>query len=389
MSMTQTITRTMTMPSSSAAVAPPQSRRAPVLSALEVESLPLNAAEETVAYFMSEYPQCGTAEQVGRFIQLVKAANWKGIDLTHVVRAMYLDGTLTPSTLNPLAGSRVGGMDLSPDVKGKRGKRGAKSLPSLLWEIAHANCGNLDMLNRGIEEVLDHTFGLNVPQGVTVVPPSSEPPSAVEVNAALTDFFLAHPSCSTQPKKSAINQLLNLIDQHHLNGTDISALFSVLGLENVIKKPRSLGTATRYDRGSIAQQTAPRRGRMLEQNVLKMSLLWKILSEYCDQLEEVLPYFINILATHPVGQTSRQRSRPPRASAASSRSAAAAAQGSAPRQPSAAAARSVSFALPESALGFGPGAASVAPFGTPQRVGMVQPFAGGRQAVAPASRFGP
>lgn len=280
---------------------PPQGGVAP-LTQREIRSLPLSDGEQAVATFMATHPQCGSMEQISRFMQLVKAANWRGIDITSVIRTLGLGGTVkgpAPSA----ARTRVGGMELTEQTMGKRGKRKDQRFPSLLWQIILNNCGDLDSLNIGIESVMQGNYGLTVPV-TALAQPSTAPPSSVEVNQALTQFFTAHPECKV--KQSAINQLLNMIDDHQLTGRDIFALFRTLGLEGHLPvMPTTSGY--RVAGLSISPTTPPLRGQALEKQQMKMSLLWMLLSEYCGVMDEVVTELNNILS----GQIEANRLRQP------------------------------------------------------------------------------
>jgi len=274
---------------------PPVQQQQPVapLTQREVLSLPLSAGEQAVTDFIAAYPQCGTHEQIGRFIQLVKAGHWRGVDMTSVVRTLSLGGTIHGSVPSS-AQSRIAGLEFQQQTAGRRGKRKNQPLPSLLWQVAVNNCGNLDDLNLGIERVLEGTYGLTVPD-VPLQMPSSEPPSSVEVNQALTEFFTAHPTCSA--KKGAIFQLLHLIDDHHLTGRDVFALFRTMGLEHHLPAVPS-GSGYRVAGLSVNPATAPVRGHAVEKHIYKMSLLWMLLSEYCGQMDEIVAEMTNILSGH-------------------------------------------------------------------------------------------
>lgn len=259
----------------------------------EVQSLPLTTGEQAVAEFIATYPQCGTREQVSRFIQLSKVAKWRGIDMQSVVRTLVIGGTIDGRVPDG-ATSRVAGLEFAPSTVGRRGKRQNMSFPSMLWLIAVNNCGHLDALNLGIERVMEGTYGLTVPS-VPVAAVRDDPPSSDEINTALAEFFVAHPECSANRK--AIYKLLNLIDEYHLSGRDLFALFRTLGLERHLPSLPATGVS-RVDKMRIRQQAPPVRGKALSNNVYKMSLLWMLLSEYCGRMDAVIDELSHILSGH-------------------------------------------------------------------------------------------
>lgn len=294
MSATLTLpSRVVTQPLQRRPVATPGTMRQPAttLTTREVRSLPLTGTEQAVAQFLAQYPQCGSAEEITRFIQLVKVANWRGVDIRSVLRTLDLGGTIDGSV--PYSGqARVADLQFTPATEGQRGRRKEKQLPSLLWQIVLNNCGDLYDLNVGIASVLEGTYGLTVPE-TPPPPPSSAPPSAEEVNQGLSELFAAYPEC--RMNRDAIYQLLNLIDNHNLVGRDVFALFRTLGLEGHLPSvPPSSGY--RVADLTVARATPPVRGEALEKQVYKESLLWMLLSEYCDQIDDIVPELNNILS---------------------------------------------------------------------------------------------
>jgi len=289
-------TQILTLPPQPILTMPLQARPVAPLTINMIRSLPLNAGEQAaIQLFMKEHPDCATVEQLSRFLQLAKAARWRGVDMKSVLRTLGLGGTIHMKGKGSVSNYRVAGMEFSEETVGSRGRRKDVSLPSLLWHVATLNCRDFDALNIGIQRVMEGTYGLTVPQDIPLIAPSGAAPSSVEVNQALSEFFAAHPEC--QAKQKSIYQLLNLIDSHQLVAQDVYALFRTFGLERHLPSlPPSGGW--RSAGLSISPATAPLRGRELERQAFKISLLWGLLSNYCGQMDSIVEEMTNILSGH-------------------------------------------------------------------------------------------
>lgn len=270
----------------------------------EVASLPPSAGEQAVAEFMATYPQCGSREEIYRYINLIKAANWRGIDVLSVVRTLRLGGTIHGAKINP-SKSRFAKGEFSGETLGVRGKKKNIKFPSLLWEVVLNNCGELGALNDGIESIIEGEYGLIVPN-VPIPDISIEPPSDAEVNNALAEFFAAHPEC--QVNQQDIYKFLNLIDQAHLSGVDIFSILRSMGLEGHLPTmPRS--GSYRTAKMAIAQQVPAVRGRAAELQKYKNSLLWMIFSNYCADLKNIILEMEHILSGQLSASTIQQHNQ--------------------------------------------------------------------------------
>lgn len=270
----------------------------------EQQQLALNEGDAAIVRFIASHPQCQNSQRdIARFLQLILGAKLRGVDVTSILRTyglMVNDKKVNPTKFR--VGRTKGDPNLAFDsaVAGSRGKAQSTPLPSLLWSIADKNCTNLAQLNAQIEAVLQGNFGVNT-ANIPLPALSKEAPASAQVNQALALFFEAHPECSAN--RASINELLNLIDSHHLTGRELYALFRVFYIEHLIGSQKRGGRVptlsdTRYSKGAIALNIETKPRKTTSKSVMKRSLLWALLERYCGQIDGIINQMNSILRNH-------------------------------------------------------------------------------------------
>ena len=276
---------------------PPRPRLRPHSHARVLEPM---TEDDAIAEFLKYHPNCrATKEQILEFLHLVRTAALNSIDLTSVVRAGFLAHVL-PYPAHPGMGRVLSGTEFHPRTVGVRGKRATVVMPSLLWAIASRECAALPALNAVLKDFLEHKLGEEVPLPTGHLPRDKDnitPKQMQARNKALTIFFSLHPACTEKQKeiREYMFDLLQLIDSHFLSGTDIEALLNTFSLQGFLPREWDPQLRRHYRIAGLTFTPVTVGARGTQRDVVKYSLLWALLEQYCNDIDKIVLHMRNMV----------------------------------------------------------------------------------------------
>jgi len=246
-----------------------------------------------------------TGDQIFNFLQQLRNTGMNVTDVIAILDIAYRQGRIPikfsrrPRETEPTqtgfrgAGLQFSGRTLGPDRKGNR-KRD-RQLPSLMWDVLNAGCGNLAVLDQIIREVTTGSRSYNMQPVNLELLPAESPELTVNINKGLTAFLASHPYCRGNERQ--IRQFLNLIYSSHITAEDIFDIMRILRVEGRIDPGIS-----RYGWRAAGLTMAPRttarpntKAARNEKKNVAYSFLWYLLENYCQQMGDILTFTVNTL----------------------------------------------------------------------------------------------
>lgn len=237
--------------------------------------------------FMGAQPNenpCGEqyGPQINRLLTKVYNAHLNGIDFNSIMRVLYQTG-LWEMPQSQLSGTRWDGGRMKSQTRGKWGVRGAELLPSTLWQVVGKNCNRIEQLNEYIDQITEGRFNVQTRVPLPNINQVLSGAQLDEINNAVAEFAASHPNCANPNLKEQVEEFMAIIDTYALNGEDLASDLRVLGLERII--PPFSRSNTRVNGMRLKQRTHGIKPSTY--NNIKMSLTWKVLQEYCHDLETI------------------------------------------------------------------------------------------------------
>lgn len=232
--------------------------------------------DEEIKNFLAAHPAsaCTSEEKIHEFLSNVHQSKVTGVDLKHIMGFLYAEGKTTAKPNN-----RVADMMFSNRLI-KVGEK--NSFVTLLWRIVETNCSAIDAINIELRKIIEKQSGK---KGYKVAALSRKRTAAdkTRANRGLATFISKRPQCFTNRDK--IEQFLELIDNNpDITGKKLKEMIVELNLEG--KLLTKMKGTYRVDNLSLREKTKGRTA--ITKTEFKHSLVWLILSTYCDKMDVII-----------------------------------------------------------------------------------------------------